>query len=74
MGLKTDEPVHKSQKVQNVHERNYGEKAIESFKQQLREIDLAKLKNSRVPMKHINIFFKHLLQFMIIFSQKYKYG
>ena len=27
--LKTDEPVHQSQKVQNVHKRNYDEKAIE---------------------------------------------
>ena len=33
MTLKTDEPVHKNQKVQNVHKRNYDEKAIESFKQ-----------------------------------------
>ena len=28
------------------------------------------LKNARVPMKHINIFLKHLFQFMIIFFQK----
>ena len=33
MALKTDEPVHQSQKVQNAHKRNYDEKAIESFKQ-----------------------------------------
>ena len=29
MALKTDEPVHQSQKVQNVHKRNYDENAIE---------------------------------------------
>ena len=39
MALKTDEPVHQSQKVQNVHKRNYDERAIESFQQRLREID-----------------------------------
>ena len=39
MALKTDEPVHQSQKVQNVQKRNYDESAIESFKQRLREID-----------------------------------
>ena len=44
MALKTDEPVHQSQKVQNVHKRYYNENAIESFKQRLREIDLAELK------------------------------
>ena len=26
------------------------------------------------PMKYINVFLKHLFYFMIIFSQKYKYG
>ena len=35
MALKTDESVHQSQKVQNVHKGNYDEKAIESFKQRL---------------------------------------
>ena len=44
MPLKTDEPVHQSQKVQNVHKRYYNENAIESFKQRLREIDWAELK------------------------------
>ena len=29
MALKTNEPVHQSQKVQNVHKRNYDENAIE---------------------------------------------
>ena len=33
MALKTDESVHQIQKLQNVHKRNYDEKAIESFKQ-----------------------------------------
>ena len=58
MALKTDEPVHQSQKVQNVHKRNYNEN--ESFKQRLREIGWAELKKCEVPMKHINIFLKHL--------------
>ena len=44
MALKTDEPVHQNQKVQNVHKRNCDEKAIESFKQRLREIDWVELK------------------------------
>ena len=47
MALKTDGPVYQSQKVQNVHKRNYDEKAIESFKQQLREIDWQSLKKMR---------------------------
>ena len=32
MTLRTDELVHQSQKVQNVHKHNYNEKAIKSFK------------------------------------------
>ena len=47
MALKTDGPVYQSRKVQNVHKRNYDEKAIESFKQQLREIDWQSLKKMR---------------------------
>ena len=39
MVLKTDEPIHQSQKVQNVHKINYNESAIESLKQRLRKID-----------------------------------
>ena len=39
IALKTDEPVHHSQKGQNVPKRNYDENAIESLKQRLREID-----------------------------------
>ena len=31
IALRTDEPVHQSQKVQYVYKRNYDEKAIESF-------------------------------------------
>ena len=69
MALRTNKPVHQSQKKQNVHKRNYDEKAIESFKQQLREIGLS-LKNARIPMKHIyEIFMKYLFGFMIIFSK-----
>ena len=29
-------------------------------------------KNDSIPMKHINIFLRHLLQLMIIFSKKLK--
>ena len=42
--LRTDEPVHQNQKIQNVHKRNYDEKSIESFKQRLWEIGWVELK------------------------------
>ena len=35
MVLKTDEPIHQSQKVENAHKRNYDEKVIEWLKHQL---------------------------------------
>ena len=70
MALKTDEPVHESQKVQNVRKRNCNENAMKSFKQRLREIDWAELKNAKIPMKHINFCFKDLFYFMIIFYLK----
>ena len=54
IALRTDEPVHQSQKVQNVH------KLTAMKKQRLREIDWVKIKKWRIPMKHINIFLKHL--------------
>ena len=38
MALKADQSFHQNQKVQNVHKRNYDEKAIESFKQRLEEL------------------------------------
>ena len=60
MALKTDEPVHQSQKVQNVRKRNYNENTMKSFKQRFREIDWAELKNAKIPMKHINFLFKDL--------------
>ena len=41
MALRTDEPIHQSQKVQNVQKRNYDEK----FKERLQEIDWEELKN-----------------------------
>ena len=44
MAMKTDDPVHESQKVQNVHRRNYDEKVIESFKQRLRGIERVELR------------------------------
>ena len=56
MVLKTDEPVHQSQKVQNIHKHNY-EKAIESFEQRLREIDLAELKKCEDPNEAYQHFF-----------------
>ena len=55
MALRIDEPVRQNQKVQNVHKRNYDQKAIKSFKQRLREIDWVSLKNARIPMKDLNI-------------------
>ena len=58
MALRTKEPVHQSQKVQNVHKRNYDKKATELFKQRLQYIDWVELKNARISMKHINIFFE----------------
>ena len=60
MALKADEPFHQSQKVQNVHKRNYDEKAIESFKQRLWEIDWAELKkceDSNEAYKHFSEIF-----------------
>ena len=56
MVLKTDEPVHQSQKVQNIYKHNY-EKAIESFEQRLREIDLAELKKCEDPNEAYKHFF-----------------
>ena len=35
MALRTDELVHQSQKLQNIHKCNYDGKAIELFKQQI---------------------------------------
>ena len=49
MALKTDEPFHQSQKVQDVNKCNYNEKAIESFKQRLQEIDWAELQKCEDP-------------------------
>ena len=56
MVLKTNEPVHQSEKVQNIHKHNY-EKAIESFEQRLREIDLAELKKCEDPNEAYKHFF-----------------
>ena len=39
MALRTNKPVHQSQKVQNVHKHNYDKKAIKPLKQRLREFD-----------------------------------
>ena len=64
MALRTDEPIHQSQKVQNVQKRNYDEK----FKERLQEIDWEELKNCEDFNEEY--FLKHLFQFMIIFSRK----
>ena len=60
MALKTNESVHQSQKVQNVHKRNYDEKPIESFKQRLREIDWAELKKCEDPNEVCKHFFGNI--------------
>ena len=59
VAVRTDEPVHQSQKVQNVHKRNCDEEAMKSFKQRLQEID-----DPNEPFKH----FFEIFQFTIIFS------
>ena len=69
MTLRTDEPVHQSQNVQNVHKHNYDAKAIESFKERPQKIDWVKLKECKDSNKVLNILLKHLFQFMIIFSK-----
>ena len=69
MALRTDEPVHQSQKVQYIHKSNYDEKAIESFKQRLPEIGWAEPKKCEDPNEAYKHFFE-TFQFMIIFSQK----
>ena len=58
MALKTDEPVYQSQKVQNVHKRNYDENPIESFKQRLCEIDWAEHKKCEDPNEAYKHFFE----------------
>ena len=60
MALKTNEYVHQSQKLRNVHKRNYDEKSIESFKQQLREIDWAELKKCEDPNEACKHFFGNI--------------
>ena len=37
VALRADEPIHQNEKVRNIHKRIYDKKAIESFKQSLRE-------------------------------------
>ena len=62
MALKTDEIVHQSQKVKNVHKRNYDENTIESFKQHRREIDWTELKKCEDP----NETYKHFFEAFIL--------
>ena len=70
MALRTDEPVYQSQKVQNVHKRNKDEKAIESFKQRLREIDWVELKKCEDPNEAYKHFFETFISVYDNFSQK----
>ena len=71
MAVKTDQPVHQRQKVQNVHKLNYDEKNIESFKQRLRETDWAELKKCEDPNEAYKHFFETLILVYDNFSQKY---
>ena len=72
MTLKTDEPVHQSQKVQNVHSRNYDEKAIESFNQRLREYDWAELYKCEDPNEAYKHFFETFISVYDNFFPKVK--
>ena len=72
MALRTDEPVHQSQKVQYVHKRNYDEKAIESFNQRLREIGWAELKKCEGPNEAYKHFFETFISVYDNFFPKVK--
>ena len=69
---KTEEPEHQSQKVQNVHKRNYDEKAFKSFKQRLREIDWAQLKKCEDPNEAYKHFFETFISVYDNFFPKVK--
>ena len=71
MALKTDEPLHQSQKVQNVQKRNYDERNVTTmnvttmnvpsnhFNNVFVKLTGDNLKNAKIPTKNINIFLKH---------------
>ena len=58
MALRTDEPIHQDQKVQNLHKNNYNEKAIDSLKQRLPKIIWENLKKCENPNEVFNHFFE----------------
>ena len=72
MALKTDEPAHQSQKIQNVQKRNYDEKAVESLKQRLRENDWAELKKCEDSNEAYKHFFETFILVYDIFFPKVK--
>ena len=70
--MRTDEPVHQSQKVQIVHKLNYDKKAIESFKQRLRKIDWVELKKCEDPKEAYKHFFETFITVYDNFFSKVK--
>ena len=70
MNLRTAEPVHQNQNVQNVHKRNCDEKAIESFKQRLQKIDWVELKECTDSNEVCKYFFEKFVSVYDNFFQK----
>ena len=70
MALRADEPIRQSPKVQNVPNLTIMKKPSNHLKKDFEKLTGRDLKTARIPMKHINIFKKHLFQFMMMFSQK----
>ena len=70
--MRTNEPVHQSQKIQYVHKRNYDEKAIESFNQRLREIGSAEFKKCEGPNEAYKHFFETFISVYDNFFPKVK--
>ena len=70
MTLKTDEPVHQSQKYKMYTAVTTMKRPSNHLTNDFENMTGPNFINARIPMKHINIFLKHLFQFMIIFSQK----
>ena len=69
MGLRTEEPIHQSQKVQNVHKNNYSKKVIEHLNNSFAKLTGKSLKNERL-MTHIDIFLTQFISVYDNFSQK----
>ena len=72
MALRTEEPIHQSQKVQNVHKRNVDGKAVKSFKQRLREIHWEELKKCEDPNETYKHFFETFIAVYDNFFPKVK--